>query len=249
MKIYRIAEMNIAVDAKYKRTEEYMADYLVDSDEYELYIKTTDDMIQYEKDLGEEIHGTPQSTYISESVAILRVICDYIINRGGFFLHCSCLSYKGDGIIFTAPSGTGKSTHSALWRAHFGDDVQMINDDKPLVREKDGKFIIYGTPWRGKHSLGSNISAPIKAIVFIRQAPENIAERITPFEALSLIMQQTVLPTDKKDMTALLDILGRLLETVPMYKLGCTISDEAVTTVFDMIYSEDQTEAAGQHTE
>lgn len=238
MRIYRIAEMNIAVEAKYEETYEYMRDYLSDSDNYELFIEPTDEMIQYELELGEEIHGTAQSLYICESVAILRVICDYIIEREGFFLHCSCLSCKGDAIIFTAPSGTGKSTHSALWRRHFGDDVIMINDDKPLVRRKDGRFYIYGTPWNGKHSIGNNISAPIKAIVFLEQAPENRATPLSPIDGLSLLLQQTVLPSNKTQLSVLLDLLGRLVETVPLYKLGCTISDEAVTTIYQAIYPE-----------
>lgn len=236
MHIYRIAEMNIAVKAKYEETYRYMADFQTDSEQYELYIEPTEEMIRYEAELGEEIHGYAGSLYICEAVAILRVICDYIIDKGGFFLHCSCLKYKGEAIIFTAPSGTGKSTHASLWREHFGEEVEMINDDKPLVREKDGRFIIYGTPWNGKHGIGSNISAPVRVVVFLSQAPQNLAAPIEPIEAMTLILQQTVLPSDKAQLSKLLDMLGRLVETVPMYRLGCTISDEAVTTIFNQIY-------------
>lgn len=236
MKIYRIAEMNIAVKAKYEDTYRYMQDFLTDSQDYELYIEPTDEMIRYEAELGEEIHGDAGSPYICEAVAILRVICDYIIDKGGFFLHCSCLKYKDEAIIFTAPSGTGKSTHSALWRRHFGDDVVMINDDKPLVREKDGRFYIYGTPWNGKHSIGNNTSAPIRSVVFLSQAPENKATPISPIDAMALLLQQTVLPSNKAELSKLLDMLGRLVENIPMYRLGCTISDEAVTTIYQEIY-------------
>ena len=236
MKIYRIAEMNIAVKAKYEDTYRYMQDFLTDSQDYELYIEPTDEMIRYEAELGEEIHGDAGSPYICEAVAILRVICDYIIDKGGFFLHCSCLKYKDEAIIFTAPSGTGKSTHSALWRRHFGDDVVMINDDKPLVREKDGRFYIYGTPWNGKHSIGNNTSAPIRSVVFLSQAPKNKATPISPIDAMALLLQQTVLPSNKAELSKLLDMLGRLVENIPMYRLGCTISDEAVTTIYQEIY-------------
>ena len=237
MKIYRIAEMNIAVEAKHEETYAYMADFLTDSEDYELFIQTTDEMIRYEMKLGEEIHGTASSMYICEAVAVLRKICDYIIDKNGFFLHCSCLKYKDDAIIFTAPSGTGKSTHASLWRKRFGEEVVMINDDKPLVREKDGKFIIYGTPWNGKHGLGNNTCAPVKAVVFLKQAPENAAEPVNEVEALTLLLQQTVLPSEKAQLSKLLDMLGRLVESVPMYRLGCTVSDEAVTTIYDMIYN------------
>lgn len=236
MNIYRIAEMNIAVKAHYEETYRYMADYLTDSDDYELYIEPTDEMIRYEEELGEEIHGYCASAYICEAVAILRVICDYIIDKGGFFLHCSCLKYKDEAIIFTAPSGTGKSTHASLWRRHFGGEVVMINDDKPLVREKDGRFIIYGTPWNGKHGIGENTSAPVRSVVFLSQAAENHAESVSPIEALTMILQQTVLPSEKEALSKLLDMLGRMVESVPMYRLGCNISDEAVTTIYEKIY-------------
>ncbi|HBE14632.1 MAG TPA: hypothetical protein DCY72_00070 [Ruminococcaceae bacterium] len=239
MHVYRIAEMNIAVKAKYEETYRYMADFLTDSEEYELLIEPTDEMIRYEAELGEEIHGDAGSPYICEAVAILRVICDYIINNGGFFLHCSCLKYKEEAIIFTAPSGTGKSTHAALWRKHFGDQVTMINDDKPLMREKDGRFVIYGTPWNGKHGIGANTSAPVRAVVFLSQAPENTAKPIDPIEAITLLLQQTVLPSDKGALSKLLDMLGRLVENVPMLRLGCTISDEAVTTIYREIYGQE----------
>ena len=239
MQVYRIAEMNIAVDARYDYTTEYLLGYLTDSEDYELYIKVTDEMIAYERGLNVEIHGDPFNDGICESVAILRVICDYIIQKGGFFLHCSCLRFDGGAIIFTAPSGTGKSTHAALWRRVFGDRVEMINDDKPLVREKDGAFTIYGTPWNGKHHIGSNISAPIRAVFFLQQAPENSAEPVDAFTALSLLLQQTVLPTDRGDMTALLDMLGQLIERTSMYKLRCNISDDAVYTAYRAIYGTD----------
>lgn len=240
MKIYRIAEMNIAVQARFEETYRYMAEFLTDSDEYELYIEPTDEMIRYEAQLGEEIHGASGSMYICEAVAILRVICDYIIDKGGFFLHCSCLKYKDEAIIFTAPSGTGKSTHAALWRKHFGSEVTMINDDKPLVREKNGRFIIYGTPWNGKHGIGENTCAPVRAIVFLSQAKENHAAPISPVEALTLLLQQTVLPSEKAQLSALLDMLGRMIETVPVYRLSCNISDEAVTTIYHKIYQNEQ---------
>ncbi len=237
MQIYRIAEMNIAVRARYEETYHYMKDFLTDHKDYELLIEPTDEMIRHEMKLGEEIHGTPQTPYICEAVAVLRVICDYIIDKNGFFLHCSCLRYKGEAIIFTAPSGTGKSTHAALWRRHFGSEVEMINDDKPLVRKKDGRFHIYGTPWNGKHRIGSNISAPIKAIVFLEQAPKNSAAPLDPIAGLTLLLQQTVLPSDKTKLSTLLDMLSALLESVPMYKLGCTISDDAVTAICQAIYA------------
>lgn len=235
MQIYRIADMNIAVEPRYEYTKKYLADYAVDDDGYELSVAVTDEMIDYEQELNVSIHGEKMRDELCETIAVLRVICDHIIHRGGFFLHCSCLKYRDKAMIFTAPSGTGKSTHAALWKAHFGDEVEMINDDKPLVREYENGFVIYGTPWRGKHNRGANISAPVGAVFFLEQAPENAIEPIDSFTALSLLMQQTVIPRGRDDTSALLDMLSRLIERVPMYRLRCNISDEAVTTALSAL--------------
>ena len=235
MQVYRIAGMNIAVEPRYEYTKKYLADYAVDDTDYELLINITDEMIDYEQSLNVKIHGEKLGDAGCESIAVLRVLCDYIIRRGGFFLHCSCLKYRGKAIIFTAPSGTGKSTHAALWKQHFGDAVEIINDDKPLVREDADGFTIYGTPWRGKHGRGTNTSAPIGAVFFLAQAPENSVEPVDSITALSLLMQQTVIPRGREDTAALVDMLGRLIESVPMHRLFCNISDEAVTTALSAL--------------
>ena len=235
MQIYRIAGMNIAVEPRYEETAEYMKDYLTDDADYELKVEISDELLSYEGRLHMEIHGYEASDWLCEIVAVLRVICDYIIDRGGFFLHCSCLRIDGEAVVFTAPSGTGKSTHAALWRRHFGDRVEMINDDKPLVREENGRFVIYGTPWNGKHRIGNNISAPIAAVFFLEQAKENSAEPLSAFNSLGMLMQQTVLPTKREDMAKLLDMLGRFIENTPMYKLRCDISDEAAVTSYNAL--------------
>lgn len=235
MQVYRIAGMNIAVEPRYEYTKKHLADYAVDDTDYELLINITDEMIDYEQELNVKIHGEKLGDAGCESIAVLRVLCDYIIRRGGFFLHCSCLKYRGKAIIFTAPSGTGKSTHAALWKQHFGDSVEIINDDKPLVREDADGFTIYGTPWRGKHGRGTNTSAPIGAVFFLAQAPENSVEPVDSITALSLLMQQTVIPRGREDTAALVDMLGRLIESVPMHRLFCNISDEAVTTALSAL--------------
>ena len=232
MRVYKIAEMNIAADVRYEYTERCMSGYLTDETDYELYVSVTDEMIEHERSLNLQIHGRTFDDGVCEAVAVLRVICDYIVRHGGFFLHCSCLRIDGEAVIFTAPAGTGKSTHAALWREYLGDRVEMINDDKPLVRERDGRFIIYGTPWNGKHGIGSNISAPIGAVFFLEQAKVNSAERVDSFTALSRLLRQTVLPTDRSEMSGLLDMLGRLIDSTPMFSLKCDISEEAFITAY-----------------
>lgn len=233
MAIYRIAELDIEITPRYDRTAEYLADYRIDSDaESDFAVTVTDEMLAYERDHAEQ----PSPEWAVEAIAILRVICDRVLEQyDGFFLHCSCLMIDGMAVVFTAPSGTGKSTHARMWRERFKDRVTMINDDKPLVRRKGGDFYIYGTPWNGKHGLSNNISAPIRAVYFLQQGDENRCESVDAVTALTLLLRQTVIPADRSDLSALLDMLSELIERTPMFTLVCNISRDAADTAYQAL--------------
>lgn len=230
MNVYRIAGIPIAVQAKYPFTRQLMRDYLdAGSPVPEFTVSVTDEMLDYEKEAAKEVF--PDSYY--ESTAVLRAVCKEILaSYNGFFLHCSCLEMDGKAFIFTAPSGTGKSTHTALWRRYFKDRVTMINDDKPIVRLENGAFYIYGTPWQGKSNIGNNVKVPVHAVCVIKQDKTNHIERLSAAQALPLLMNQTVRPKDKLSMENLLGLLDELLHQIPVYLLGCTISEEAVRTAY-----------------
>ena len=157
-----------------------------------------------------------------------------LLNFDGRLLHASCVAKDGRAYLFSAKSGTGKSTHTHLWLEHL-DGVTMINDDKPAVREIDGTFYACGTPFSGKNDESSNQLVPIRAIVFLERAAENSIERITPKEALPLFMSQTIRPAKKEYMIKMLDVLDRVLSEVPVYKLRCNISRDAVMTAYNGI--------------
>ena len=133
----------------------------------------------------------------------------------------------GNAYLFTAPSGTGKSTHTRLWREMLGDKAVMINDDKPMIRFIDGDFYVYGTPWNGKHNLDTNTRAKVKAICKISQSKENSIRRANSAEMLLTILNQTIRPTETVGMDKLLNLIEKLLTSVDLYCLGCNISREA----------------------
>lgn len=157
-----------------------------------------------------------------------------LLGFDGMLLHASCVAKDGKAYLFSAKSGTGKSTHTHLWMDTL-EGVTMINDDKPALREIDGRFYACGTPFSGKNDESENILVPIRAIVFLERAGENSVERITPKEALPLFMSQTVRPSRKENMIKMLDILDRVLTNVPVYKLKCNISKDAVLTAYNGI--------------
>ncbi len=232
MNIYRIADLNIGIKNPADFTKEYMKDYLVSDCECDFSITVTEQMIAYEKEIAEK--KVADKYY--ELTAILRYICNVVLEKyDGFFLHCSCLEYKNEAYIFTAKSGTGKSTHSRLWREVFSDEVTMINDDKPIIRLIDGTYYIYGTPWNGKHHLSTNTKAPIKAIYYLSQSQQNKATRCDYISAISKLISQTVLPDDKNSMNHLLDMIEGLVKTTPMFDLQCNISHDAVYTALNSL--------------
>lgn len=157
-----------------------------------------------------------------------------LLNFDGMLLHASCVAKDGRAYLFSAKSGTGKSTHTHLWMETL-DGVTMINDDKPAVREIDGVFYACGTPFSGKNDESANMLVPVRAIVFLERAAENSIERITPKEALPLFMSQTIRPSGREYMIKMLDLLDRILTEIPVFKLYCNVSREAVFTAYNGI--------------
>lgn len=165
------------------------------------------------------------------------VFSDRLTSLGGMVLHGSSLAFDGNGLIFSAPSGTGKSTHAGLWREQYGDRVVTVNDDKPAIRfDGEGVPWIYGTPWSGKTELNTNTTAPLRAIVFLERKPQNEIRRLSATEALLHMGRELQLPYhDEALCEQLWDTAARLVQTVPVFLLGCTISPEAVALVREAV--------------
>ena len=160
---------------------------------------------------------------------------------GGGILHSSSLAYKGQGVAFSANSGTGKSTHVGLWKERFGDLVEIINDDKPAIIFEDGKPILCGTPWSGKTALNTNKQVPLRAIVIVERGETNSIRRLDTVESMYHLANQIARPYfDAALGLKILDFTERLLACVPVYCLTCNISQEAVDTVFREIFPEEE---------
>ena len=196
-----------------------------------LHIQVTYEDIIFEKKLN-----IKASAGYLESLAIYRKICEYLLDDDIILFHCSALELDGKAYLFTAPSGTGKSTHARLWRERFGERVTMINDDKPLLEVRDSGITVYGTPFAGKENLQTNTSAPVAGIVILHQAPENSIRRMTPREAYPMLLNQTYRRKDPEGMIRTLDLVQKVSE-LPIYSLGCTISQEAVELAYRALTS------------
>ena len=141
----------------------------------------------------------------------------------GMLLHSSAVVMDGYAYLFSAPSGTGKSTHTTMWREAFGyDRVLMLNDDKPALRLENGRWFAYGTPWSGKTAQNINMRVPLGGICILTRGETN---EIVPFsgtQAVLAVLEQTMRPASAEDRGKLLELISNLLDSVPIWKLKCT---------------------------
>ncbi len=162
---------------------------------------------------------------------MLGLVMKYImLHHGGLMIHSSSLSYKEAGVIFSADSGTGKSTHTRLWRKVF-EGVEIINDDMPVIKFIDDKWYLCGSPWSGKTEINVNKKVPLKGIVFLERGTINEIDKICAPDSVFRLMKQTLLPPGKTLTTIAMSNISKLLESVPVYRLKCTISEEAPKVV------------------
>ena len=142
-------------------------------------------------------------------------------------LHSSLIRFQNGAILFTAPSGTGKSTQAELWERYT--DAEQLNGDRSVIRNVNGVWTAYGFPFAGSSQIFRNESAPIRAIVVLRQAPENTIERLGPGTAFRLIYSETAIQRwHDAGHTAVVDQLLQLCRDVPVYMLRCTPDERAV---------------------
>jgi len=168
-----------------------------------------------------------------ESNCLYRKVSLGMLQYDAFLLHAAVVAVDDEGYVFTAPGGTGKSTHANYWMQEFGNRAVMVNGDKPIIRLINDKFYVCGTPWRGKERLGNADIVPLKAICLLERGAKN---EIAPADAdttLDKIFQQVLLPEEPESALKQLDLLDRLIGTVPIYRLKCNLSQEAAKVAYN----------------
>lgn len=234
----RLAEIDVEVKCNYASTKEFCKQYIVEQPiDVKCKVCISPENILLERQKAEKEYGENAVQFSEaylETLAVYRQIATQMPAHGVILVHGSVIAVDDEGYLFTAPSGTGKSTHSRLWRETFGDRAYMVNDDKPLLRlNEDGSVIVYGTPWDGKHRLSNNVGVPLKGICVLAQGKENHIRKMGITEVFSTILQQVYRPKDRTDvMRQTLDILNHLLK-VGIWRLECTISKEAVRLSYE----------------
>lgn len=164
---------------------------------------------------------------------------EYMVSAvGAINLHSSFVRWQGGAILFTAPSGTGKSTQAGLWETYT--DAEQINGDRSVIRCIDGVWTAFGFAFAGSSAIYRNESVPIRAIVVLRQAPENTIERLHPGEAFRLLYSESAIQRwNDAGHTHTVDMLLQLCSAVPVYLLRCTPDERAVRLLQETISTEE----------
>lgn len=234
----KLADLLIEVHPRYPTLEEFCKDYICEEDTTngaleadKVIVKITDKEIEAEREKTEEEYS-PQ--YL-ETLATLRQIADQMPAHNRLLCHGAVITWKDKGYMFTAPSGTGKSTHIAQWRKYLGKDVQIVNGDKPLMKVTGSEIRLYGTPWAGKERWQKNRSTRLDGICILQQAKENKIRKLNPGEALPMLIRQLYFTDNTTYAGKTLELLDTILRNVPVYLLECDISQEAVKTSFEAL--------------
>lgn len=229
---YRIAGLTVKMDS-FGRTVEQAVPYLsVPADHVDVQI-TTD----WKRLKADQPHLSDEDCeYLCSGGSFYRQLLDYC----GLLLHSSAVVVDGWAYLFSAPCGTGKSTHTGLWLKAFGDRAYILNDDKPALRMEDGVWYAYGTPWSGKHDISANVRVPLAGIAMIERCAENSIEPFGGAKAIFAILEQTARPADASLRAKLLDNLDKLLSQVPVWKLRCNMDPNAALVSYNAMCANKQ---------
>ena len=243
-----LAGATIAITALHDDVRNLCRDYIVPRTTADIAIATAQADIEFEHSRTDEEFS---DGYL-ETLAVYRKIAAAMAARDTFLMHGSVLAVGNEAYMFTAPSGTGKTTHSRLWLSGIPGSY-IVNGDKPLITiseqnnaagakigaqtdaQPSTRFaaIAHGTPWCGKEGWNTKTSVPLKAIVILERGEENSITEISAIEAYPAIYPQIHRPADIPTAKQVLDLSGKLLESVRCYRLTCNMDPEAAFVAYN----------------
>lgn len=219
-----------AVSAIYEATKAHCAGYLCQGTPHYSVTMTLEDL-RFERDARmrqDEADGRPPHAYSGaylEIEAVQRKVTECLFHSNILLFHGSAVAVDGEVYLFIAESGTGKSTHAALWRQILGDRAVMVNDDKPFLEIRKDGVIAHGSPWNGAHKQGNNISLPVKAICILQRGQSNKIEKISFKYSLFMLLQQSKRPS--KNVEKYMELIEQLAHKVSFYRLQCNTDPDA----------------------
>ena len=222
---YKIAGLIVAMDT-YGRTQKQAEPYLIEKiGEPDIRIVSYKDVIKERMELVSD----DMAEYLGTGGGFYKEL----LNFDGFRLHASAVVYDGKAYLFSADSGTGKSTHTKLWLRLLGEKAYILNDDKPALRLIDGVWYAFGTPWSGKHDISVNQGVPVGGICMIERGEENEIAPYSGKKAIYDLFVQTNRPKATIYRIKLMELLDHLMQNVSIWKLKCNMDPEAAVISYN----------------
>ena len=236
-----IAGHTARVTSLFESTPQYFKPYLTEDTPQFFFTVTQEDIafegrFLYEEALAEGFRVRNFPDPFLERAAIQRKFAEALFDLDILLLHGSTICVDGHAYLFTARSGTGKSTHTRLWRETFGSRALMVNDDKPFLKFTPEGIFACGSPWSGKHGLDSNITVPLQGICLLQRGTENRIRPAQAEEVLPMLYKQANQPLDEKKLPRLTQLVERLSRTVPLWQMECTKDPAAAQIAFDAMH-------------
>lgn len=237
-----LAETNVAITSIFDEVYELCGDYLTDKPA-DITVTVTPEDILHEKKINireaqiEDIPVVDYSDSYLETLAVYRKIATKMLEFDTFLMHGAVVAVGDKAWLFTAPSGTGKTTHINLWLKNIPGSY-VVNGDKPLIHIGD-ECTVYGTPWAGKERMNRNVGVKLCGIVFLNRGVDNHIEKVPMTKVLPVLIQQSYRPGDKAGLEKTLALLSRLGRKIPMYQLYCNMDPEAALIAYNTLSGAD----------
>ena len=228
-----IAGLATCVQPMFFSTREYCRPYLTER-EPEFFVEVMpEDLLEQQRllDIEADEEGLRRRKFTEpflERTAIQEKIARKLLERNTLLLHGSTVAVDGQAYLFTAPCGTGKSTHTRLWREVFGERAVMVNDDKAFLALTPEGVLAYGSPWTGKHGIGNNVCVFLKGICFLQRGAENEIHRAEPENCIPELIHQCYLPQERY-----LPLVQQLAQQVPLWEMTCTKDPQAAQVAYE----------------
>ncbi len=223
-----LADVVVGIDNKYEYIRNMCRDYISSAPSI-FTVSATDAEIEREKP-----DGFPYPSEYLETLAIYRKISEKLADFDAFLMHGVLMDVEGHGILLCAESGTGKSTHAALWQRLLGERLRIINGDKPLIRIMDSLPYGYGTPWCGKEEINENSKVHLRDICFIKRSLENSVREMEKSEVLARLIPAVHIP-ENGNAAKMLETLDAVAKSVRFFEISCNMDISAAETAYKTI--------------
>ena len=237
-----LAGINVAITSLFDEVYDFCRDYLTEAPA-DMSVAVTSEDIFHEKikNIREaQIEGLPVADYPDsylETLAVYRKIVTKMLDFDTFLMHGAVIAVGDKAWLFTAPSGTGKTTHINLWLNNIPGSY-VVNGDKPLIHIGD-ECTVYGTPWAGKEGMNRNTGVKLCGIVVLNRGAENHIEKVPMTQILPVLIQQSYRPKERVELEKTLSLLSRMGKKISMYQLYCNMNPDAALTAYNVLRGAD----------